>query len=346
MIYSPRWPAEWEPQDAVWLSWPHRSDLWQGGLDELHRTFAAIAEAIAPYAEVRINAAAALHPIVKKALAEKNIDPDRFKLFDHPTNDVWCRDHGPIFTKDIHTGELHLTDWQFNAWGGKFDPWNLDNEIPARIADSLHLPLVSSQMILEGGAIEGNGRNLLITTESVLLNPNRNPDWNKEDMEHEIKRLLGTESIFWLGAGIEGDDTDGHIDDMVRFFKEDGLVAITEKDSSSANYNVLQENWERLQDIRTVEGSSIEVIPLPMPEPLIADNWRLEQLPASYANFLIVNEAVLVPIFLQKKNDDTALGILREAFPKHKVIGIDARKLVLEGGAIHCITQQQPSAGL
>ncbi len=343
---SVRWPAEWEPQDAVWLSWPHRADLWQGGLDELHATFSKVAAGIAPYAEVRINAALPLQETIRKALTAAQADLSRVRFYDHPTNDVWCRDHGPIFVKDRATGQLLLTDWQFNAWGGKFAPWDQDNLIPERIADALSLPRESSRMILEGGAIEGNGDDLLITTEAVLLNENRNRDWSKADIEAEIKRLLGTLSIFWLGQGIEGDDTDGHIDDMVRFCRRDALVAIREKDTRSPHYKTLEENWERLQDIRTVNGQTIERIPLPMPDPLVAEDWRLEQLPASYANFLIVNEAVLVPVFRQEKNDDHALGILREAFPRHKVIGLDARKLVLEGGAVHCITQQQPAAGL
>lgn len=337
-----RWPAEWEPQEAVWLSWPHRDDLWQGNLDVLYQTFASVAAGIAPYAKVRINAARELFPSIRQSLQTAAVDPQRVELFNHPTNDVWCRDHGPIFIKEANTGALAITNWEFNAWGGKFAPWDLDNEIPRLIANALHLPLLSSSMILEGGAIEGNGKGLLITTESVLLNPNRNKDWSKSDIETEIKKNLGVQSIFWLGEGIEGDDTDGHIDDMVRFFKEDGLIAICEHDSKSPHYRALQENRERLQDIRTVDGHSIEVIPLPMPDPLIVHDWRLEQLPASYANFLIVNDAVLVPIFMQEKNDDRALGILREAFPRHQVIGIDARQLVIEGGAIHCITQQQP----
>jgi len=184
-----------------------------------------------------------------------------------------------------------------------------------------------------------------VTTESVLLNPNRNPDWNRAMIEEELKRMLGVRAVFWLGSGIEGDDTDGHIDDMVRFVCRDAVVSIVETDSSSPHYRALAENNERLQDLRCVDGSGVEVIPLPMPDPLHAEDWRLDQLPASYANFLIVNEAVIVPVFNQPRNDDRALGILRECFSGKQVIGVDARKLVLEGGAIHCITQQQPRPG-
>lgn len=336
-----RWPAEWEPQEAVWLSWPHRRDLWQGGLDELLERYADLAAAIAEEAEVRINAAAVLHSGIRKVLEERGIT--RFRLFDHPTNDVWCRDHGAIFTRRADGG-MQLANWEFNAWGGKFAPWDLDNEIPARMAESLHLPQLRSRIILEGGAIEGNGQGLLLTTEAVLLNPNRNPGCTKADIEAELHRMLGTTHVFWLGHGIEGDDTDGHIDDMVRFVHPEAAVSIVEPYARSPHYRALAENNERLQDLRTPSGSRVEIIPLPMPRPLVAKEWRLEQLPASYANFLICNGAVIVPVFHQPKEDDRALGILREAFPGKRVVGIDARRLVIEGGAIHCITQQQPCA--
>lgn len=341
---SYRFPAEWEPQDAVWLSWPHREDLWQGEIAPLQQTFAKITQGIAQEAQVHINAAANLHDNIRKTLRENHVALERVSLFNHPTNDVWCRDHGGIFIQNTLTGELAITNWEFNAWGEKFAPWNLDNAIPSLMAKALQLPCINSPMILEGGAIEGNGAGLLITTEAVMLNSNRNATWSRQEIEQEIKKNLGIQSIFWLGQGIEGDDTDGHIDDMVRFCREDALIAVREQDSKSPHYRTLEENWEKLADIRTISGQSIERIPLPMPSPLITQDWRLEQLPASYANFLIVNNSVLVPIFQQARNDDKALGILREAFPKHRVMGINARNLVIEGGAIHCITQQQPKA--
>lgn len=334
-----RWPAEWEPQEAVWISWPHRDDLWCGGLHELEKRYAALVAEISPRAEVRINAAAELHPRIRAALAGGNCC---YKLYDHATNDVWCRDHGGIFVRRQDTGELLVADWQFNAWGGKFPPWEQDNEIPRRMAESLGLPRMCSSLTLEGGAIEGNGDGLLLTTEAVLLNPNRNPGVAREDIEAELRRMLGVKSVFWLGKGIEGDDTDGHIDDMVRFVNRSAVVSITEKDAHSPHYRNLAENNERLQDLRTVDGQRVEVVELPMPRPVIQHDWRLEQLPASYANFLICNDCVLVPIFMQEKEDDRALGILRECFPGKQVIGFDARSLILEGGAIHCITQQQP----
>lgn len=334
-----RWPAEWEAMEAVWISWPHREDLWQGGLQELMGVYAGLAAEISREAEVRINAAASLHAMIEHHLVAHGVK--RYRLYNHPTNDVWCRDHGPIFVYR-EDGDMQVADWTFNAWGGKFAPWDADDAIPRQIAATLALPRLSSGMILEGGAIEGNGQGLLLTTEAVLLNPNRTPGLTKKDIEAELHRMLGTRSVFWLGRGIEGDDTDGHIDDMVRFVNAEAVVSITESDVHSPHYRVLAENNERLQDLRTPQGSRVEVVPLPMPKPLVAKDWRLEQLPASYANFLICNGVIIVPIFMQEKEDDRALGILRECFPGRRVVGIDARRLVLEGGAIHCITQQQP----
>ena len=333
------WPAEWEQQVAVWLSWPHREDLWQGGLTELTGHYADLAATIAPHAQVRINAAAPLHAGIQHLLQQRHVT--NYALYNHPTNDVWCRDHGGIFVRRAD-GSMQIADWTFNAWGGKFAPWDLDNGIPTHMANALGLPKLSSDIILEGGGIEGNGQGLIITTEAVLLNPNRNPGCTKADIEAELHRMMGTKQVFWLGAGIEGDDTDGHIDDMVRFVNAESVVSIVEPDPHSPHYRNLAENNERLQDLRTPDGHRVEIISLPMPKPLVAKDWRLEQLPASYANFLICNGAVIVPIFLQPKEDDRALGILRECFPGKQVIGFDARRLVIEGGAIHCITQQQP----
>lgn len=339
-----RWPAEWEPQEAVWLSWPHRRDHWQGNLETLHSAFGDVAASIAPVAEVRINAAEALHPVIAAVMEAKGVCPGRYRCYPHPTDDVWCRDHGPIFVRDLDRGELVITDWQFNSWGGKFAPWDADNRIPELIAGATGIRRTTSPMILEGGAIEGNGAGVLMTTEAVLLNSNRNPEMNRGQIEDELRRMLGVQTVFWLGRGIEGDDTDGHIDDLVRFIREDAVVSITEADSSSPNYRILAENNERLQDLRTMEGERVQIIPLPMPDPIRLEGWRLDYLPASYANFLIVNGRVIVPVFNQPRNDDRALGILREAFPGLEVTGVDARHLVVEGGAIHCITQQQPQA--
>ena len=332
-----RWPAEWETQEAVWFTWPHRAELWDGTLDELERHFAQRVSAIAHRARIRINAASHLHTRIRSLLSPLC----KAELFDHHSDDVWCRDHGAIFVQQ-RGGKLQAANWRFNAWGGKFEPWDKDDAIAPLMAAAQQIPCLNSMMVLEGGAIEGNGSGLALTTEAVLLNPNRNPAVTRDDVERELHRMMGIKKVFWLGSGIEGDDTDGHVDDMVRFVREDAVVAVCEKSPSSPNYRVLAENNERLQDLRTLSGSHVEIIPLPMPSPLHRNAWRLHELPASYANFLICNGAVFAPIFNQTRQDDMALGILREALPGKQVIGVNACPFVLEGGAIHCLTQQQP----
>jgi agmatine deiminase len=296
-----------------------------------------LAALLARFVPVRINAAAEAHGGIFRHLRDAGADLGRIDLFAHPTNDVWCRDHGPIFVTAPTGGELMVTDWAYNAWGGKFPPWDLDDAVPAAVAESLRLRRSASPLVLEGGAIEGNGAGLLLTTEAVLLNPNRNPDWTREGIEAELRRRLGIREVFWLGRGIEGDDTDGHVDDFCRFCAPDHLLLAMETHPEDPNHAILRENRERL------DALGLTVTELPMPDRLTVGVWRLERLPASYANFLVTNGAVIVPVFGQPKNDDRALGILRECFPGREVAGIDARDFVYEGGAIHCLTQQQPS---
>lgn len=337
-------PAEWEKQDAVWFSWPHRQDTWPAEkLATIQKQFAQLISTISRFQGVAINAHQSLHQVILKLLTISNCELENITLHDHATNDVWCRDHGATFTIDKSTNKLRAVDWHFNAWGGKFPPWDLDDAVAKKMAEATGAEYYRSPLYLEGGAIEGNGAGTLIITEAVALNANRNPEWSKLDVEVELRKALGVTDIFWLPSGIEGDDTDGHIDDLTRFVKDDAIVSIVESNSKDPNYQVLQRNLEMLQDLKTSTGSSVETIKLPMPSPLVAANWRLEQLPASYANFLIINGAVLAPTFSQASNDDRALGILRECFPNREVLGIDCRDIVWEGGAIHCISQQQPS---
>jgi len=268
--------------------------------------------------------------------------PERVELFDHPHNDVWCRDHGPIFVKHRHSGETAITDWDFNAWGGKFPPYDLDNSIPKQIAASLGKKRFDGGMILEGGAIEINGRGQLLTTEAVLLNPNRNPHLSKKEIEQKLRDGLGVTEILWLKQGIEGDDTDGHIDDLARFVDETTILACVDSDISFPNHVVLARNLSDLRGFLTPDGRAFEVVEIPLPEACEVPGWRLPVLPASYVNFLIVNGGVLVPTFRQHANDDRALGMIRELFPGRQVTGIDCLDLVEEGGTLHCISQQQP----
>ena len=333
-------PAEWAPQSSIWLSWPHRDDQWEGDLTTLQSKFAEIAATISRFQRVDVNAAADLHALIEDQFLEAGGVSGNLRVWDHPTNDVWCRDHGPVFVKNRGDGSLALIDWGFNAWGGKFPPYELDNAIPSCIAESLDLPCLTPGMILEGGSIEINSRGQLLTTEAVLLNPNRNPDLSRDQIEHRLKNYLGVNEVLWLEAGIEGDDTDGHIDDLTRFINDRTLLTVV--DPNGVNRGVLANNLERLESFRTPEGEAFEIHTIALPEACETRDWRLPHLPASYVNFLIINGAVLVPQFRQPKNDEAALKQIGELFPGREVIGIDCLDLVKEGGSLHCISQQQP----
>jgi agmatine deiminase len=340
-------PPEWSPQEAVWLSWPVDDPRHWGGAkrDVMWAKFAEIAAAVSHHETVRINAQAADHPAILAACNRAKAVPERIELFDHPHNDVWCRDHGPIFVRHRDRGEVAVTDWEFNAWGGKFPPWDLDNAIPPRIAAALGMRLFHGKMVLEGGAVEVNGAGQLLTTEAVLLNPNRNPGLGRGEIEQRLRDMLGVTDILWLKQGIEGDDTDGHIDDLARFVDARTVLACTERNPSSPNRGVLEDNLARLRSFHGPGARPFEVIGIPLPEACEIPGWRLPVLPASYVNFLIVNGGVLVPTFRQARNDDRALGMLRELFQDREVTGIDCLDLVQEGGTLHCISQQQPAAG-
>jgi len=338
-------PPEWAPQEAVWLSWPVEDPRHWGGAKRLMiwAKFAEIAANISHFEPVRINAPKADHAAISSACNHAKAVPERIELYDHPHNDVWCRDHGPLFVKHSHTGEVAVTDWEFNAWGGKFPPWDLDNSIPGRIAAALGKRLFKGGMILEGGAIEINGAGQLLTTEAVLLNPNRNPHLHREEIEQRLCDGLGISEILWLKQGIEGDDTDGHIDDLARFIDPQTILACTDSRATSSNSSILQENLSRLRSFHAPNNRAFEVLEISLPEACEVPGWRLPVLPASYVNFLIVNGGVLVPTFRQAKNDDRALGMIRELFPTREIRGIDCLELVEEGGTLHCISQQQPA---
>ncbi len=335
-----RMPAEWEPQVATWLSWPHRRATWPGQFRPVPPAFAQFVAQISRFQEVRINAAAALQPRAKQLCAAAGADMARVVFFNHPTNDAWCRDHGPIFVKNDRTGEVAFTDWRYNAWGGKYPPYDSDHAIPSRIGRRLKLRRFENDMVLEGGSIDVNGRGLLLTSEQCLLNPNRNPHLTRGQIEQNLRDFLGVKKILWVGEGIVGDDTDGHIDDLTRFFKADGLVSAVESNPRDANHRALREGWERLQSFRTPAGGKFDLVALPMPRALAFQGQRV---PASYANFLLVNGAVLVPTFRQKKRDAAACAILGGCFPGRNVIPIDCYHLIWGLGTLHCLSQQQPA---
>ncbi len=335
-----RMPAEWEPQRAVWLSWPHKRTSWPGRFRAIPPKFAEIVATISRFEEVRINAARPLHARARRLCEKAGAAMERVSLHPHPTDDAWCRDHGPIFIKNDRTGEVALTDWKYNAWGDKYPPYARDNRIPARIGRLLGLRRFVKRMVLEGGSIDVNGEGLLLTTTSCLLNPNRNPRLSRDAIERALHDYLGAQRVIWLGDGIEGDDTDGHIDDLSRFFKPDGIVTVTERNRRDRNFRPLAENLGTLRALRTSGGRPFDIRELPMPAPRFVDGQRL---PASYANFLIVNGAVLVPTFRQPRRDGEALEVLAGCFPGREIIGIDCLDLVWGLGTLHCISQQQPA---
>jgi agmatine deiminase len=335
-----RMPAEWEEQEAVWLSWPHNRATWPGLFRGIPAAFAAYVAAISRFERVRINCAKTLQPRARRCCEKAGVDMTVVEFYDHPTNDAWCRDHGPIFVKHRKTGEVALTDWMHNAWGDKYPPYDLDNEIPPAIARALKRRRFEKSMVLEGGSIDVNGKGLLLTTEQCLLHPNRNPNLTRTDIERALKDYLGVLRILWLGEGIEGDDTDGHIDDITRFFSANGVITCVESNRRSPNHRILAANLERLQGFTTMRGRPLEVVTLPMPKPLVIKD---QVVPASYANFLIVNGAVLVPTFRQPRRDKRACGIIGECFPGREVVPVDCAEIIWGLGTLHCLSQQQPA---
>ena len=334
-------PAEWERQAAVWLSWPHRARTWPGIFRQVPAAYAAFVAAISRFEPVRINCAARLQVRARRACVAAGADLAQVEFFDHPTNDAWCRDHGPIFVQHAGTGEVAVTDWKYNAWGGKYPPFDLDNGIPAAIARRLKLRRFANRMVLEGGSIDVNGEGVLLTSEQCLLHPNRNARFDRAKIDGNLRDFLGVQTVLWVGEGIVGDDTDGHIDDMSRFFRPNGIVSCVESNPRDPNHRILAENWERLQGFRTSAGKKYTLVPLPMPAPVA---FQRQRVPASYANFLIINGAVLVPTFRQKRRDAEACEIIGGCFPGREVVPVDASKLIWGLGTLHCLSQQQPAA--
>jgi agmatine deiminase len=335
-------PAEWERQNATWFSWIHNNSHWNENPIEMKKTLAEIIATISQFQKVFVNAADSVQEELNHFLKNQFLYVENnVCLFNHETNDLWCRDHGPIYVRNAE-GCLALVNWGFNAWGEKFPPWDLDNQIPNKIATLQGCKKFDAPMILEGGSIEVNGVGDLITTESVLLNPNRNPQLSRSEIEKHLRDYLGVKRIFWLKRGIAGDDTDGHIDDLVRFVDERTLVVASEADPNDVNFDALNELYSDLLSILELHNLDWTVHKLPMPKACNAKNWRLDRLPASYTNFLIINEAVIVPVFDQLESDAYALSLLGKLFPKREIVPIDCRVSVFEGGAIHCLSQQQP----
>jgi len=345
-------PAEWEPHEATWLAWPHNPEDWPGKFQAIPWLYAEIVRLLS--AQERV------HLIVENAQVEQRTtgilqragaNLDRVNFHRWPTDRGWTRDSGPIFVRN-GDGKVALTNWRFNGWA-KYDDWKLDDQLPGRVSKLLGLPTwepvtrladgAAKRVVLEGGSIDTNGAGILLTTEECLLSDvqQRNPGASREELERVFHDYLGIEQVIWLNRGIVGDDTHGHIDDITRFVGDATIVTAVEPDTRDPNHAPLAENLQRLKDARTANGKQYELVELPMPRPVI---FRGQRLPASYANFYIANDLVLVPTF-HDPNDRVALNILAEVFPEREVIGVHCVDLVWGLGTLHCMTQQQPKAG-
>ncbi len=333
-----RMPAEWEPHAGTWLSWPRREGIsFPGAFDRVLPALRRMVEVLLTSERVCINVCNGAHEAEAFKILE-GLPQERLTFHRIPTNEPWCRDHGPIFLTRQDEPQLAIIDWDFNAWGGKYLPCELDEVVPTRVAKILGAPVFYPRMILEGGSIEVNGAGALLTSEGCLLNPNRNPTLSREQIEQRLCDYLGVTEILWLGDGIEGDDTDGHVDDLARFVSERTIVTVVEENRTDPNYEPLQENLARLRAM-TWKGRPFEVITLPMPARIDREDLRL---PASYANFYIANECVLLPTF-NDPNDAAAEATLTKLFPQRRIVPIDCTELIWGLGAFHCLTQQQPA---
>jgi len=334
-------PAEFAPHVATWLSWPHKEDSWPGKIHTIYAPYSEFVKELAAGEMVRINVAdEAMRQFALGHLQKAGVDLSRVEFFFHPTNDAWCRDHGPAFL--INPGaeiKKVIVDWGYNAWGNKYPPYDLDDVIPTLIGRHYNIPVYHPGIVMEGGSVEFNGKGTLMTSTACLLNPNRNPHLNQRQIEAYLYNYYGVEQILWVDEGIVGDDTDGHIDDTVRFVNEDTVVAVIEENKNDENYSLLQHNLTQLKKMRLLNGRQLNVVELPMPDYL---EYQGQRLPCSYANFYIANHAVIVPMFRCDK-DDKALQIIQQCFPERKVVGIDSTDIIWGLGSFHCLSQQEPA---
>ncbi len=340
-------PPEWAPHLACYLVWPHNPDTWPGKFELIPPLYARMVAAIASFEPVRLMVKdEAAMPEVLELLQDAAGGDDAIirnvEAFLLPTNDSWARDHGPIFVNRIAPGDgpkQIALDWRFNSWGEKYGAYDLDDVVPQRLARRFGFEVIEPGIVLEGGSIDANGAGTLLTTESCLLNKNRNPDLSRADIEDYLKTYLGVTNLLWLGDGIAGDDTDGHIDDLARFVAPDTIVTVVEDDSADVNYKPLQENLTRLKSMRDQDGRPFRIETLPMPPPVIYDGTRL---PASYANFYIANGGVVMPTF-ECSADRVAASNLERLLPGRRVVGVPSTDLVWGLGSVHCLSQQHPA---
>jgi agmatine deiminase len=334
-------PAEFAPHVATWLSWPHKEASWPGKIHTIYPYYAQFIKELTISEQVNINVLdEAMKSFATGHLANAGVDLSRVHFFIHPTNDAWCRDHGPAFLVNPAADQKKvIVDWNYNAWGNKYPPFDLDDVIPTLVAKHYNIPVYNPGIIMEGGSVEFNGKGTVLTSTACLLNPNRNPHLNQQQIEAYLHHYYGMEQVLWVDEGIIGDDTDGHIDDTVRFVNEDTVITVIEENKQDENYELLQQNLRQLKGMRLLNGKQLNIIELTMPDEVI---WEDQRLPASYANFYIANHAVIVPTF-RSVRDDKALNIIQQAFPSRKVVGIDSTDIIWGLGSFHCLSQQEPA---
>lgn len=346
-----RMPAEWAPHTGTWIAWPHNRSDWPGRFASLPGVYCELVRLLVAAEAVRIIVPdARRRREAERRLSSSGVGLERVRFYEWRTDRSWTRDMGPIFVSGppaSGAAGLGLTRWRFNGWA-KYDDWHLDNRVPPRIARALKLPVWAPRVgttpvVLEGGAIDPNGAGDLLATEECLLDPvqARNPGLGRRELERLFFDYLGADRVLWLERGIVGDDTHGHVDDVARFVAEGRVVAAVEPDPEDENHVPLARNLERLRSTLGRDGRPLEVLELPMPAPIVVEGQRL---PASYANFYVANERVIVPTF-DDPNDVVALGVLRRAFPDRTIVGLYARDLVWGLGTVHCATQPEPVAG-
>lgn len=338
-------PAEWQRHTATWLSWPKDPLTWPNRVPQVEAIFLEMIAALVPHEVVNL----LVDDVETEArVRQRCVFPaaDNIRFQQLQTVDSWIRDYGPNFLLHREMRALAYNDWIFNAWGNKYEELKRDDTIPARLEATLGVPRFEPGIVMEGGSIEISGNGIVMTTEQCLLNPNRNPALDRVAIEDNLRNYLGVQQVLWLGEGIVGDDTDGHIDDIARFVAPDTIVCALEDDPADANYELLQDNLRRLEKATDLKGRNFEIVTLPMPGVVAATNDKsprsLDRLPASYANFYIANNVVLAPIF-GHDNDKRALDTLQRVFPTRRIVGINCEPLVWGMGTIHCVTQQQPA---
>lgn len=339
-----RFPAEWEKQQGILLCFPHNGKDWPGKYEAIQWVFVEFIKKIATFEQIFLVVAdEKLKEKVLEMLEMADVKMSKVSFIIHKTNRSWMRDSGPIIVKNGNKREA--LNFNFNGWA-KYKNIQLDKFVPAKVGEFLNIPVTQvlhneKPVIVEGGAIDTNGKGTLLTSEECLMHPDiqvRNPNFTKEDYETVFKEYLGITNVIWLGDGIKGDDTHGHIDDLCRFVNEDTIITIVESDPNDANYEPLQDNLKRLQNAKLENGKSPKIVELPMPKPIVFEGLRL---PASYANFLILNNCVLVPTF-NDVNDRSALNIIADCFPDHEIIGINCIDIIWGFGTLHCLSQQIP----